>query len=219
MLGVIFDLDGTLLNTLEDIVDSANNVLSRMGIEVLSKEKYMEFIGDGVKELFRKVLDYRGITEEDKIQTAVNMMKEEYSKNYLRKTKPYDGIYDVLSYIDNRNYKMAVLSNKQHFFTQELVKHFFGNFNFIEIIGIENQNDRKPNPRLAMKIVDTMGLDRNKIFFVGDSATDILTAKNCNVKSIGVTWGFKSIEEILSSNPDYIVNKPKEIIEILESNI
>lgn len=215
MKGIIFDLDGTLLDTLDDIADAANNVLSKLGIEPVEKKKYRKFIGDGVRELFRKLLEYRNSFSEEKLSVCVSMMKEEYSKNYLSKTKPYDGIYELLGFIASKGFKMSILSNKQHLFTQELVKYFFSNFDFVVVKGIENSEDKKPNPKLALEISKVMKVSPSDIFFVGDSATDVLTAKNAGMKSVGVTWGFKTLEEILSAKPDYVVNSPKEIIQIL----
>ncbi|MEN2998430.1 MAG: HAD family hydrolase [Brevinematia bacterium] len=216
--GFIFDLDGTLLDTLDDIVDAGNNVLRKLGIAFVEKEKFREFIGDGVRELFRRLLEYRGGFSDEKLLLAISMMKEEYSKNYLNKTKPYDGVYETLVFLKERGFKLSVLSNKQHFFTKELVSHFFRGIDFVSVIGIENPDDRKPNPRLAVEIAKIMNLEPREIFLVGDSATDILTAKNAGMRSVGVTWGFKTENEIISANPDYIVHTPKEISKIVCSD-
>lgn len=214
--GFIFDLDGTLLDTLDDIVDAGNSVLSQLGITPVDKEHYREFIGDGVNELFRKLLEYRKALSEENLQICVSLMKEAYSKNYLNKTRPYDGIYEMLDYLSRNNYKLSILSNKQHSFTNELVKHFFSNFKFVVVRGIESSEDRKPNPRLAIEIANTMGIPPQKIMFVGDSINDIITARTCEMIPVGVSWGFKSYEEILSYKPSYILNNPMDIIRILE---
>ncbi|MFN4246041.1 MAG: HAD family hydrolase, partial [Brevinematia bacterium] len=171
-----------------------------------------------VVELFKKVLEYRKIFSEDTLQQCIKLMKEEYSKNYTKKTKPYEGIYELLDFLKANNYKISVLSNKQHLFTLELVKHFFKDYNFVSVKGIESPNERKPNPKLAIEIAKEMDIKPKEIFLVGDSANDILTAKNCGMISIGVTWGFKNIDEIISSNPNYIVNHPSEIKNIITIN-
>ncbi len=216
-IGIIFDLDGTLLDTLDDIVDSANNALYTLGIEPIQKEKYKEFIGDGVKDLFKKVLEYRNVFSEEILEKCIKLMKEEYSKNCLNKTKPYEGIYNVLDFLKTNNYKMSILSNKQNIFTQKLVDHFFKNYNFVSVKGIESQDEKKPNPKLALEIVKEMGIEPKNILLIGDSATDVLTAKNCGMISVGVTWGFKTIEEITLSNPNHIIHHPSEITNILKN--
>ncbi|MGB9730204.1 MAG: HAD family hydrolase [Thermoprotei archaeon] len=214
--GIIFDLDGTLLDTLDDIMDAGNKVLEKLGIEKVEKEKYKEFIGDGIKELFSKLLNYRNAFSEENLIKSVELMKEEYSKRYLNKTKPYEGIYDLLDYLEKKETKMAILSNKQHLFTKELVKFFFGKYNFIDIKGIEKPEDRKPNPKLALEIISNMKLNNEEVCLIGDSKTDILTAKNCKIISIGVTWGFKGIKELKEAEPSILVDKPEEIIKFLE---
>lgn len=214
--GVIFDLDGTLLNTLDDIADAGNKVLERLGVEKVDKDKYKEFIGEGIRELFIKLLNYRNTFSEEKLTKGIELMKEEYSKNYLNKTKPYEGIYELLDYLQENNIKIAILSNKQHLFTDELVKVFFSKYNFIEVKGIEKPEDRKPNPKLAKEIIKKMDLKNEEVCFVGDSKTDILTAKNCGIISIGATWGFKTIEEIQEAKPTLIINKPTELIELIK---
>lgn len=215
--GIIFDLDGTLLDTLDDIVDAGNSVLSQIGITPVDKEHYREFIGDGVDELFRKLLEYRNAFSEDTLKRCVSLMKEEYSKNYLNKTRPYDGIYEMLNYLYRNNYKLSILSNKQHFFTNELVKHFFGEFNFVAVRGIETSEDRKPNPRLAIQIADAMGIPPHRIMLIGDSMNDIITARNCGMIPVGVSWGFKSYEEMLSYKPTYLLQNPMDIAQVLEN--
>jgi phosphoglycolate phosphatase len=214
--GVIFDLDGTLLDTLDDITIAGNSVLAKLGIEGISKDLYRSFVGEGTAELFRKILGYRNSLDEDKVKLCVKLMREEYPKVYLNNTKPYDGIVELLDYLQNKGIKMAVLSNKNHEFTQRLVSQLLGKWNFIEVLGVKNDEDRKPNPKLAIEISRKMSLEPEEICFIGDSPTDIETAKNAGMLSIGVTWGFRSLEEIQKSLPDYIFNSPREIIEFFE---
>ncbi|MCX8029483.1 MAG: HAD family hydrolase [Brevinematales bacterium] len=213
--GIIFDLDGTLLDTLDDIVDAGNNVLRRLGVVPVEKEKYRDFIGGGVKELFIRLLNYRNEFSEEKLEKSLILMKEEYSRNYLNKTKPYDGIYDMLKFLKEQKYKMSILSNKQHFFTKELVEHFFKDFDFIVVRGIENSEDRKPNPKLALEIARIMEVKPQGILFIGDSVIDVITAKNSNMISVMVSWGFKSLDEIGEVKPDYIMHHPMDIKNIL----
>lgn len=215
--GVIFDLDGTLLDTLDDIVDSGNSVLVRLGLEPISREKYKEFIGDGVRELFRKILEYSNVEFEGKISEAIDLMREEYSRRYLNRTRPYDGVYELLSFLEDRGYKVSILSNKQHLFVTELVRHFFGEFEFVSVRGVDVHEDRKPNPKLALEVAEEMGVEPDRIIFVGDSATDVLTAKNAGMISVGVTWGFKTLDEIVVASPDYIVHHPREIMELVST--
>ncbi len=215
--GLIFDLDGTLLDTLDDITTAGNNVLARLGIEGISKDLYRVFVGEGTSELFRKILAYRNsLNDEDKVKLCVKLMREEYSKVCLNSTRPYEGIPELLDYLQSRGMRMAVLSNKSHEFTQKLIKELLGKWSFVEVLGVRNDEDRKPNPKLAMEISKKMGLNPEEICFVGDSPTDIETAKNAGMLSIGVTWGFKSVSEIEQASPDYIFNSPYEIIKFFK---
>ena len=214
--GVIFDLDGTLLSTLDDIATASNNVLARLGIEGIRRDLYKVFVGEGTTELFRKILEYRGILDEEKVKLCVKLMKEEYQKVYLDKTKPYEGISDLLDYLQSKGIKMAVLSNKNHEFTQKLILKLLGKWDFVEVLGAKNDEDRKPNPKLAMEISKKMRLRNEEICFIGDSATDIETAKNAGMVSVGVTWGFKTLEEIQKASPDYIFHSPYEVIEFFK---
>ncbi len=217
--GIIFDLDGTLLDTLEDISDSANECLKNIGLEPLPLEVYREIIGDGVRELFKRALFYSNLSSSDNlIESLVNMMQEEYGKRWNKKTKLYEGIAELLDWCSVNGLKMAILSNKQDMFTQRIVDFFLSKWDFVEVKGITDVNFKKPNPKFALDIAKKMKILPENIAFVGDSKTDIQTALFANMIPIGVLWGFKSREELEKSGAKIILSKPREMINLISGN-
>lgn len=210
---VIFDLDGTLLNSLIDIMDSVNFVLEEYNLPIHSLDEYKMFIGNGIEVLAKKSLkDNFSKVNFDKFLQRVRTI---YSQRQIEKTKPYDGIIDMLVKLNKQGIKIAVLSNKPNEFTQLVVSNFFNNIKFDIILGSRENIPIKPNPQAVNEIIDFLKIEKENVVFVGDTSTDILTAKNANIKSIGVSWGFRTVDELKKSGADYIIDKPNQLFSII----
>ncbi len=209
---VIFDLDGTLLNTLDDLRDSLNDVLTSKGYTPKSLEEVRRFVGNGVKNLIR-----RSIPEECNDEVVFDVMeefKENYRHNMQNKTRPYNGIMELLLDLYRYNYKIAIVSNKYDAAVKELARTYFGNL--IQVaIGETAEIKRKPAPDSIYTAVQELGSDLSSTILVGDSETDVRTAKNAGIPCIGVTWGFRCREVLRSEGADYLIDTPKELLTII----
>ena len=213
---VIFDLDGTLLNSLIDIMDSVNIVLKEHNLPTHSLDDYKMFIGNGIEVLAKKSLQdkYSNINFDDFLMRV----KEIYSERQILKTKPYDGITKMLKSLNDLSIKIAILSNKPNEFTKHVVNHFFNDINFEIILGSRKDVPRKPNPQAVFEILENLNIEKDNAIFVGDTSTDMQTGKNAGLKTIGVSWGFRSVNELKDNGADFIVNNPNEIIKIIDKN-
>jgi len=212
---IIFDLDGTLLNTIDDLAAATNQALANNGYPTHPTEAYNFFVGNGINKLFERALpeDARGEAQILRIRGSFLTF---YKAHKLDLTRPYDGIPELLLALQNQHLKLAIASNKYQLATQELVGHYFHNLNFIAVCGQQENVPTKPDPTIVENIIRLSDVNKDEVLFVGDSGIDILTAKNAGVTSIGVTWGFRLLEELRSFSPDYIVTKPDEIRRIIE---
>lgn len=212
---VIFDLDGTLLNTLDDLADSCNYILKKHGFATHEVETYRYFVGNGVGKLVERALP------EDKrdpnyVETIRQEFVEYYSLHAEDKTAPYPGIVSILEKIASKNIKMAVASNKFIAGTRALVKKYFENIEFSSVIGQRDGIPVKPNPQIVYDVMEESGiLDKNEILYIGDSGADMKTAVNAGVQSVGVLWGFRSESELIENGAEYLVSTPNEILDIL----
>jgi len=211
--GVIFDLDGTLLNSLEDIGDSMNKALDHMKFPIFNYDEYKLKVGGGFKNLLINYLP-EGTSEELSEETLA-LFLEAYGKNYSNKTKPYDGIIELLNELKARGIKLGVNSNKRDDYTNYLVNKHFSDIPFVKTFGDRQGIVRKPDPSSALEIARAMDLRVEQVLFIGDSSIDMITAKNANMDSVGVLWGFRGREELKSNGANYLVEKPSEIIDII----
>lgn len=205
---IIFDLDGTLLNTLDDLRDSLNFALTTHGYEQRTLEEVRRFVGNGVGKLVERSLPIHS-SEED-IQQCLASFTEHYNMNMRNKTRPYNGIMELLLDLNRYNYKIAIVSNKFDSAVKELAKEYFGDFINVAI-GESETVKRKPAPDSVFAAVKELGSDINKTVFVGDSETDVKTAKNAGIPCIGVTWGFRTREVLRNEGADYLIDTPKEL--------
>lgn len=217
MKAVIFDLDGTLINSLEDIALCANSVLKELNHNIHKIEDYKYFVGDGARVLMQNALPQNCTQEE--LEVAFERFKKVYDLNIHKNTKPYVGIYDLLGKLEDAKIKKGILSNKPHEFTIKYAKNLFGQFHFDEVHGQKEGIQKKPDPTIALQIAQSLQVPCEKIFYVGDTATDIKTAQNANMKSIGVLWGFRTKEELVEQGADYIAASPQELWEILKKQL
>lgn len=213
MKTIILDLDGTLLNTLDDLADSANYTMEQMGYPTHPVESFRYFVGDGVPKLLERCLPEDKRTEEN-IQTARRIFSDYYNVHFADKTKPYDGIPELLKKLKESGVKMAVASNKSDEFTLALVKRFFGNsFNMVQ--GGKADVPKKPAPDIVYGIMDKLGAASENTYFAGDSNVDMYTAKNAGITAIGCLWGFRTKEELLEGGADFLAENPLDIYKIL----
>lgn len=206
---VIFDLDGTLVNSLADLADAGNYALGKFGFPAHETEEYRYFVGSGVPELIRRALPNELATQEN-VEKLKPVFNEYYHGHYADKTKPYDGIKELLSALRKKGIKLAVASNKPDEFTKAIVEEFFGD-TFDIIQGKTDGVEKKPAPDILNKIITELGADKNDVLMVGDSDIDILTAENAAVRSTGCVWGFRTKAELVSAGAVYIAYKPADI--------
>lgn len=211
--GIIFDLDGTLLNTIEDITDSLNKALKESSFNTYSSDEVKYFVGSGVYTLIERALKKYPYTKDQFDKVKLDYM-DTYFLLQRNKTKPYDNILELLEKLKKINFKIAVLSNKPHNDTMEVIKYYFGLEKFDLILGQRENIPIKPNPTSIFEILQTFKLDKKDVLYVGDSDVDMLTALNAELDSVGVTWGFRTKEELIDSKAKYIVNDSSEILNI-----
>ena len=213
---IIFDLDGTLVDSIQDIAIAMNQVLNKLGFEKHPEDDYQNFVGDGALMLVQNAMPTN--TTENSIKEALSLFKKIYGDGIHQHSKVYNGIYAMLDIICKSDFIITVLSNKPHKFTLEFIKYFFKDYPFIQIHGQKQDIPKKPDPIGALNIAKALNLDPKEIIFVGDTPTDIKTAKSANMQSIGVSWGYRSVEELVSADADYIAKNPQHLGELLLEN-
>lgn len=210
---VIFDLDGTLVNSLQDIADSMNIVLKSYNFPTHSYKEHQSFIGSGIRSLVSKSLPVTH-NNEKQIDSCFNAMIEVYRDHCTHKTKPYDGIIELLDNLKSRDIKISVLSNKADEFTKKITHALFPNY-FDPVIGLSIEAHKKPNPFGAVEISKTLRLKPEEIIYIGDTGIDMQTANNANMFAIGVLWGFRPKEELILNGAKYLLSNPLDLIKII----
>ena len=214
--GVVFDLDGTLVNSLEDIADSMNSVLQRNGFPTHDLQAYKYFIGNGLKNLVRKALPEEFEQDNELIVRCFDTMMDIYRNNCINKTRPYNGIAELLDELAERRKRLAVFSNKVDELTKIVVENKLPNWNFEVVIGSRADIPRKPNPTGALIISERMGIAPQKLLYVGDTDVDMQTANRAGMFAVGAVWGFRSKEELIINGAKYLLNHPLDLIQILK---
>jgi len=204
---LVFDLDGTLLDSLPSLAKSFNWALQKMGHPIRSLPNYRHIIGDGAKEGAKRCLP-RSNGDSKEVSTCLSLFKEAYG-TYWKEAKPFPHILDMLKTASKEN-RLAVLSNKDDAFTRSCVEEFFpSSFDFIS--GYKPEHGLKPKPSALLEIAHSLGYNIGKTYMIGDTATDIKTAINAGAKSIGVLWGYRDREELSEAGPDYIVDTVEKL--------
>jgi phosphoglycolate phosphatase len=211
---VVFDLDGTLLDTLEDIANAANRVLSDQGFPIHPVPMYREFIGEGVVRLIRRVLPDKN-QDEATVQACADAYQKEYALHWDIKTKPYAGVPGMLDGLVAHGLRMAVLSNKPDLFTQQCVRELLSKWTFDVVIGASDAFPRKPNPASALETARRLGVPPGECLYVGDSGVDMQTARAARMFAVGVLWGFRSQEELEREGAQKLISRPLELIDLL----
>lgn len=212
---IIFDLDGTLLNTIEDITDSLNIALASENLPTHSVEETKAFVGSGVKIMVERATKGLDCLEEQK-KRVLDVYMKEYAVCQSIKTCPYDGMIDALKEIQRENILIGLLSNKPHQDTLRVVDHYYGLHLFNVVLGQREGVPIKPDPTALFEIMRDLKVEPKDCIFVGDSDVDMLTATNAKIDKIGVLWGFRTRQVLQACKADYIVDNPKEILDILK---
>ena len=210
---IIFDLDGTLLNTLDDLMDSVNFALSSFSLKERSREEIRRFVGNGVTMLIKRSVPEG--TSEEMTKRVFSVFREHYLKNMENKTAPYEGIMPLLEEAKRQGIKTGVVSNKLDEAVKGLCEKTFGGLiGFAQ--GAQGEDDRKPNPINVFKCVEALGSETENCVYVGDSEVDFQTAQNAQMKCINVLWGFRKKEEMLPFGADTFINKPSELLGLIK---
>jgi phosphoglycolate phosphatase len=208
--GVVFDLDGTLCNTLGDIAYAANRALEAVGVARRPVQAYAEWIGWGLKRLCAAAL---GEDSGERFERLYEVAVAEYNKFPMERSYIYPGVADLLDELTHRSIPLGVVSNKPHAFAVKIIKTMYGRWKFVRVEGYVEELRRKPDPAAVLDIAAEMELRPAEVALVGDSAVDIETARNAGMIAIGVTWGFRGPAELAQG--DRIIHHPAELLEVI----
>lgn len=212
---VIFDLDGTLLDTIEDLADSMNAVLRERLCPLHEVNEYKSFVGEGMETLVRRALPPEWRDEERRVSECLQAMRRGYAERWKEKTRPYDGIPRLLEALSERGVRKAVLSNKPDDFTKVMVAECLGSWHFGAVFGERPPVPRKPDPAVALEISSLFQIPVHQFLFLGDSRTDMLTASAAGMFPVGALWGFRQADELLASGARALLPSPFDLLELL----
>lgn len=210
---VIFDLDGTMLNTIADLAEAANYALEKCGYPKHSPVAYPYYVGNGVRKLLERVLPEDERTAEN-VELMFGHFIEYYGKNLTRYTEPYPGISQLLRDLRDNDIDIAVASNKYQAAVEELIGHFFSDVEWASISGQREGVPVKPDPSIVFGVLSECPTPKAKVLYVGDSGVDMVTARRAGVTSVGVTWGFRGEKELRENYADHIVESTDEILRL-----
>lgn len=211
---IIFDLDGTLLDTIGDLAACCNLTLEKHKLPTHSDEDYNSFVGNGILRLVERAIP-EPLRTEEKIAEVRKDFVALYSENIAVHTKPYAGVEELLLKLQERGISLAIASNKFQAGCEKLAKHYFPNIKFAAVLGQRPNIALKPDPYIIREIIQRTSYTPDKILFVGDSGVDMLTASAAGVDSVGVSWGFRTREELEEAGAKHIVDKASEIVQLL----
>jgi phosphoglycolate phosphatase len=211
----LWDLDGTLVDSLEDIAAAMNRVLERLALPVHDLDAYRGFIGEGVEVLVNRALPESRRDDETRRQAAADLRKI-YGNNLLNRTKPYDGIAGALRKISARGVSLSVLSNKPDAPTREIVSACFPDHQFLKVAGAKPDVPKKPDPTAALAIALELGVSPEHFIYFGDTAIDMKTATSAGMFPVGVLWGFRGPDELLAAGARILIHTPTDLLAWLE---
>lgn len=211
--GIIFDLDGTILNTLLDMYECINKMLSDYDFKNKTIDDVRLGVGRGYRVLVENVLP-KGSSEK-LVDEALEKYKSYYSKGYNNKTKPYDGMVELMNILQEKGYLLAVNSNKGDDITKELININYPNIKFVDVIGSRKDIPNKPDPYSANEIIKKMGLLKEEVIYVGDSESDIQTGHNAHLKVVGCSYGFRDKQTLIENGADIIIDTPLDLLKVL----
>lgn len=209
--GIIFDLDGTLLDTITTIAYYSNKILEKYGFEPIPTKEYNYLAGKGARHLVKEMLRFRGCGNEEIFEKVFADYMSAYNSDPLFKTTVFDGINELIARAKRSGMKLAVLSNKPHSSTVMIIDHFFEKGTFDICYGARDGVPLKPDPAPALDVAEKLGLKEKECIYVGDTDVDMKTGKNAGFYTVGVLWGFRDRPELEKNGADLIVSKPAEI--------
>ena len=215
---VIFDLDGTLLNTIGDLADAVDYVMRSRNLPEHTNAEYRQMVGGGIKRLVERALPEELAKNEQYVEECVTQFRRYYVDNIDRHTIPYEGMPELLRKLQSMGIKLAVASNKFQHGTDRLVAKFFGDIDFVAVEGNREGAPLKPDPEIVNNILRIAGINREECIMVGDSGIDIRTAKAANIDSIGVSWGFRFAEELYDAGATIVATTMEELERALLAN-
>jgi phosphoglycolate phosphatase len=212
---VVFDLDGTLIDSLGDIGDAMNAVLRSLGRPTHHRDRYRFLVGNGLEKLVRRALRPE-TPDESTISDIVRLTRQEYSTRWTATTRPFTGIPSLLDELAKRGNLVAVLSNKPDHATRHIVDELFPTGPFAMVRGARDGVPLKPDPAALSAMISDLGATPERTAFIGDTAVDMQTGINADLLTIGVTWGFRDEDELLAAGADHVIDSPLELLEILQ---
>jgi len=211
-LGILFDLDGTLLDSLADIAREMNAILAEDGLPTHDHDAYRYFIGGGARHLAQQALPEN---RRDQTEAYLDRFERRYGQNLVVETAPYPGILELLRTLRDRPMPMAILSNKPHDMTCALVDHFLDEFPFVAVAGAVDGEVKKPDPLAAAPLLGALGLPPERVLMIGDTKTDMLTARATGMRGIGVTWGFRDRAELEEHGAEHVIDSAPALLDLL----
>ena len=212
----IFDLDGTVLDTVSSIAHFANYALAEHGIQPIDPAEYRYLAGGGIVSLMRGVLKYRGLDGNEALYEALYRTYDEaYTENPAYLSSVFDGMRETLDEIKARGIKIAIVSNKPHYMATEVVETLYGKDYFDFVLGQSEAYPLKPDPSAVLAVAERFAAETSEILYVGDTSTDMQTAKNASLFAVGVLWGFRGRDELLASGADVLLSHPSELLDLL----
>ena len=215
MKACIFDLDGTLTNTLDSMTYSVNATLREMGLSEITKEQCKSFVGNGARVLIEKSLRISGDPDAERLDEGMAIYGRIFDENCTYHVTPYEGIVQMLKSMKDKGIKLAVLSNKPHQQTVKVVREVFGEEMFDFAQGQKEEIARKPDPAGVNYLMEQMGVSQEECLYVGDSEVYIRTGKNAGLRTISVAWGFRSKEVLETAGADTIIGSPEELLQFV----
>lgn len=211
---VIFDLDGTLLNTIADLAAATNQALQQEGFPTHETDAYRFFVGNGINKLFERALPEQERTEKNILKIR-SLFIPYYDVHNVDLSRPYPGIPELLAALQQKGIMLGVASNKYQAATQKLIAHYFPNISFVEVLGQREGIPAKPDPSIVNDILAKAGVEREEVLYVGDSNVDMQTAHNAGVTAVGVAWGFRPRTELEALDPAHILEKAEDLLPLL----
>lgn len=212
---VIFDLDGTLLNTIADLAAATNYALTQFGYPTHSTDAYRFFVGNGINKLFERALPETARTPENVLRIRSKFVPY-YNVHNADLSRPYPGIENLLNLLQQHHIQIAVASNKYQEATAKLIEQYFPTIRFTAVFGQRDNVPTKPDPQVVNEIIQLAGVCKEEVVYIGDSGVDMQTGLNAQVTTVGVCWGFRPKSELQEFHPDYLAEKPEEIAQFLK---